>query len=223
MSLETILDELERTRELARNDYHNLIDQFVYGSHDPALSDVMRILAAAGKTEAELAAAISDKQDRNEKREKVAEADAAVIEKQTLLEQIEQHHTKLQAAKQAHDAAVRPLAVRIAEIDSLSMQAMNARRELFDGCNDEGLLARAHSNRLALARLDNAIQEQKKLVERIELNLESLERNRGKDAAETNQKRQRLAEQAAKLESMRDEQAALVEESNSIVEEKINS
>lgn len=223
MPLETILGELEQVRTTSLSDYNDLVDQFVYGTHDPLLSDVVRILNAAGKTDAELSKAVSDAKKRNELRNKIAAADAGRIEKAALLEQIEAADAALEAAKRARDETVRPLVVRIGEIDGLAMEAMSAKRELIERCADEELLARGHSNRIAIDRLSASIRQQAELARRIRVNHDHLVASEGQAAPDTIAKRERLERETKKLAEMRVELDRLVAESNEIVEAKIHA
>lgn len=224
--MSAILEKLtaaERAREsVAREAYCDLVQQIASDTALQPLCDVQEILSAAGKSTAELSADVSKATHRNELRAKVAEAEAAAVERQQLLEQIEATTATLEAAKRGYDATVRPLQLRLAEINQLAMEAAAAKRELVTQCADDDLLAREQSNRNSLQRLDAMIREQRGLVCRVKSNLDQLVRADA-DAAETAAKRERWEAETAKLDAMRAEQAALVAESNEIVEAKIDA
>ncbi len=167
--------ETEQQTKQQRAELFRLLIARVVAETDSTPDEVLADLERCGRTTTELAEAVSERKRRDALRAQVA-AGEVEAERAEINAKQQAAKAELNAAQEKHDATVTPLHYRLQDLHQLELQAAEAKRQLYQGCKDEAILARG---RELAARVGSIEAKRKELADRIDRLKATVGRDRG--------------------------------------------
>jgi hypothetical protein len=198
MSDQNYIDELkaaeQQQREEAIADYKALVRSIDQGTK-PDHQHAAAVLAAAGKSHADLSADLKLLQDRRRWADKVKSEQTALAEHRQIAEDKKANEEEYAAAGRRARQAGEALADRRRKVDQLLQEIQEAKRNLIKTCQDEALLAELQQAEYACRTIGEELQ--------------AVSQNRGRKRhqkeAEWEQIRQEVLSEKRHLEELRDQ------------------
>ena len=162
MNLTALLDKIagrqEERQQAHEADFHQLVVEIADGQ-EPDADELEHVLACSGKTIDDLRKAVELLEHRRNLKSTADRASEFEKERASIESEIAKADRIFNEADAKHESTVDPLLLRLRQLKMLTKEAEKARRELWNTCRDEDLVAQLDEVSRELAKVSRQLSE----------------------------------------------------------------